>query len=121
VLVIDDEIMVATMIRRALGRDHEVVTLTDPIEALRQLEQGHTFDLILCDLMMPNATGMDVHAAVVKHDPALAERMVFITGGAFTEQAREFMDTTANARIEKPIDATALRAFVNERLAGGST
>jgi len=109
------------MIRRALGREHEVVTLTDPIEALRQLEQGHTFDLILCDLMMPNATGMDVYAAVAKHDPALAERMVFITGGAFTEQARDFMDTTANASIEKPIDVTALRAFVNERLAGGPT
>ena len=121
VLVIDDEVMVATMIRRALGREHEVVTLTDPIEALRQLEQGHTFDLILCDLMMPNATGMDVYAAVAKHDPALAERMVFITGGAFTEQARDFMDTTANASIEKPIDVTALRAFVNERLAGGPT
>lgn len=119
VFIIDDDKMVVTTIRRALARDHEVIALTSPREALHWLERDRNFDLILCDLMMPDMTGMELHAAIHKLEPALAERMVFITGGAFTDAAREFLATTSNAHIEKPIEIDTLRRFINDRVKGG--
>jgi len=116
VLVIDDDEMVALTIRRAL-REHDVTTVSDPDEAIRQIEAGRRFDVILCDLMMPNITGMDVHAQLVQCAPEMAERMVFITGGAFTEQAREFLEHRPS--FEKPMDLRALRTLIGERLQEG--
>jgi CheY-like chemotaxis protein len=71
--------------------------------------------VILCDLMMPDMTGMDLHADLVRRDPRVAERMVFLTGGAFTGDARRFLDEVPNARLEKPFDVGALRAAVRQR------
>ena len=47
---------------------------------------------------------------------AYARRVVFLTGGAFTMDAREFLDKTANACMEKPFKMESLRALVNERV-----
>jgi hypothetical protein len=55
---------------------------------------------------------MALHAALEELDPALAARMVFVTGGAFTEAARQFLERVPNARLEKPIDRVALREAV---------
>lgn len=46
------------------------------------------FDVILCDLMMPDTTGMDLHHELVRIAPDQVDRMVFMTGGAFTAKAR---------------------------------
>jgi CheY-like chemotaxis protein/signal transduction histidine kinase len=117
VLVIDDEPAVSTMIRRTLGAEHDVVGLTDPAAALKQIGDGARYDVILCDLMMPNATGMDIHAQLSKTLPDQAANMIFMTGGAFTAKARAFLDNIGNARLEKPFDLKHLRALVNERIA----
>jgi CheY-like chemotaxis protein len=111
VLIVDDEQIVAATFRRAL-RTHDVVT-TDPGDAARRIAEGQEFDVILCDLMMPNITGMDLYAELVRVAPAQAKRMVFITGGAFTEQGRQFLDQTKNRHLEKPIDLDALRSLVD--------
>jgi CheY-like chemotaxis protein len=116
VLVVDDEPIVTTTVRRALAKEHDVIGLLDPTEAVRQLEAGERYDVILCDLMMPNVTGVDLYEQVQRISPLHASRMVFITGGAFTVQARAFVDTTPNACIEKPIDVEALRTLVRERV-----
>jgi response regulator RpfG family c-di-GMP phosphodiesterase len=64
--------------------------------------------------MMPQMTGMEVHAAILAIDPAQARRMVFLTGGAFTQSAREYLENVPNQRIEKPFDLKALRTVVND-------
>jgi PAS domain S-box-containing protein len=114
VLVIDDEESLGQAIRRYLAQDHEVEAVTSARVALDRLIGGARYDVILCDLMMPQITGMEVHATVSKLDPAQAERIVFVTGGAFTESARTFFENTANHRIEKPFDLKTLRHLVNE-------
>jgi PAS domain S-box-containing protein len=114
-LIVDDDPIVASVIARTLADAHEVVAVVSGAEALRELE-GDPFDLVLCDLMMPVMTGMDLYNHVVASDPDLARKMVFITGGAFTERARDFLGTVENARLEKPFDARTLRTLVNERL-----
>ena len=118
-LVIDDESSVAITIRRALASDHDVdASLTDPNEALAPDRGGERFDVILCDLMMPQSPAWTLHAAApAGARPTRPTRIVFITGGAFTvHRPATFLDEVANARLEKPFDLTNLRALVNDRV-----
>ncbi len=61
-----------------------------------RVRKGERFDIIFSDLMMPQMIGMELHDAMRLVDKAQAERMVFITGGAFTTSAREFLDRVPN-------------------------
>ncbi len=112
-LVVDDEPMIGNAVARALRPDHDVVPVSSARAALDQIE-GARFDAILCDLMMPEMTGMELHARLARSHPVLASRMIFLTGGAFTPRAREFLDGVPNARLEKPFDTDALRALVRQ-------
>ena len=116
ILVVDDEPMITTLVRRTL-KEHDVVTTTQPREALDRLRAGECFDVIFCDLLMPQITGMEIYAELQLHRPEYLERMVFMTGGAFTPAATTFMQQVANARVEKPFNAEKLRALVNARIA----
>ncbi len=118
ILVVDDEALVGRAVKRILVPQHDVVTHTSASAALQDLAAGSAgFDLVLCDLMMPDMTGMELHAKLSEIAPALAERIVFLTGGAFTSGAREFLARVPNARIEKPFEPDALRALVTRALA----
>ncbi|HEX7479255.1 MAG TPA: response regulator [Polyangiales bacterium] len=116
VLVVDDERLITKALQRTLSLDHDVTTLSDARQALLRLERGERFDLILCDLMMPQMTGMELHAALLRIAPDQAGRMVFLTGDAFTARARAFLDQVPNRHIEKPFDTRRLRALVNDCL-----
>ncbi len=116
VLVVDDEPMIAAAVRRTLSLDHDVTAATSAKEALSRLISGERFDVILCDLMMPQMTGMDLHAELVRTAPEQAARVIFVTGGAFTPRARAFLDRVPNQRLEKPFDGNQLRALINERV-----
>src|SRR5262249_46312247 len=86
VLVIADEPLIAQVIQRGLTNPH-VVVASHGRDALARIEAGETFDVVLCDLMMPELSGMDIHEYLSREHPALARRMVFMTGGAFTAKA----------------------------------
>jgi signal transduction histidine kinase len=116
ILVVDDEPMVATIVRRMLRDEHEVVIAHSGREAADRVQGGERFDLIICDLMMPQMTGMDLQAELAGIASDQAERMLFMTGGAFTPRARQFLDETRNPRIEKPIDVPNLLALVHNLL-----
>jgi PAS domain S-box-containing protein len=117
-LIIDDDVMVARVLARVLEAQHDVRTVHRGKDAIALLDTGEHYDLILCDIMMPEMSGADVHAAVLERDPAQAARMVFITGGAFTPASREFLQRVRNPRLEKPIDAETLLAAVEAGLSG---
>jgi CheY-like chemotaxis protein/two-component sensor histidine kinase len=115
-LIVDDEPMIVSLVGKIVGADHDVVGVIRAPEALERIAQGERFDLILCDLMMPVMTGMELHASIQRIDPAQADAMVFITGGAFTPDARAFIETMPNRRLQKPFDARTLRSLINLRL-----
>jgi CheY-like chemotaxis protein len=120
VLVIDDEPLVGQAIARVLSDDNDVVTVSDAREALDRITSEGNFDIILCDLMMPMMTGMDLYAEVVRAAPQLAGRIVFMTGGAFTPRARAFIESVSNPCLEKPLEMSKLRSIlarVGERAA----
>jgi signal transduction histidine kinase/CheY-like chemotaxis protein len=119
VLVVDDDPMVSSALRRTLAREHDVEVVMSSREALARLvsPEGAGVDVVLCDLMMPELTGMDLHAELAVAAPAVARRMVFITGGAFTQSAREFLERVENARVEKPFEPQKLREQVRDWVA----
>ena len=112
VLVIDDEVAIGRALKRSLGGYHDVTVLTSGKEALAQIAAGERFDAILSDLMMPEVTGMEIHAELSRIAIDQARRMIFVTGGAFTAQARDFLDEVPNARIEKPFDVATILKII---------
>ena len=116
ILIVDDEPLVSQAIRRALQREHEVMALTSAREAHARLSRGEQFDLILCDIMMPEMSGIDLHQELARLSPELAARMVFLTGGAFTPRAREFLSQIKNPCVEKPFLPRDLQELVRSLL-----
>ena len=112
VLVVDDEVAVGRALQRSLGPRHDVVVLTSGKDALARVASGERFDTILSDLMMPEVTGMEIYEELCRTAPDQAKRMIFITGGAFTERAREFLDLVPNPRIEKPFEIANILALI---------
>ncbi|MCP3169520.1 two-component regulator propeller domain-containing protein [Myxococcus qinghaiensis] len=119
VLVVDDDALVSGAIRRTLARENDVDVVVSARQALERLNglEPQRYDVVLCDLMMPEMTGMDLYEALVRTAPDVAERMVFITGGAFTPTARTFLERVENPRVEKPFDPEALRGVVRAEVA----
>ena len=115
VLVIDDDRLVRNSLRRSLERLHDV-DLASGAERALELLSKRTFDVILCDLVMPQTSGMELYAAVKAFAPDQAERFVFLTGGTHTAEAREFLQRVSNSRAYKPINQEALLALVGRSL-----
>ncbi len=113
VLVVDDEPAVGLAVRRVL-RGHDVTVVTSAQEALIRITAGAEFDVILSDLMMPGMSGMDLYGVLVRQNPKMAARVVFVTGGAFTPEANAFLDRIANERMEKPFHFKQLRELVRK-------
>jgi PAS domain S-box-containing protein len=118
VLVVDDDEAVLRAIARLLRPQNEVVAVSDAREALRLLESGERFDVILCDLMMPDLTGMDLHRLVEARNPKTAERFVFITGGTIHDDVRAFLADVPNERLEKPFSTGTLHDIARRYSSG---
>jgi PAS domain S-box-containing protein len=115
VLVLDDEPTVGRIVERLLRADYDVTVQTSGAEALKLLSEAPRFDVILCDLMMPDMTGMafyDAAQAVVPSTP-----FVFMSGGAFTTQAEAFVAQRKDECLEKPLDFDRLRSAIRSRIA----
>ncbi len=108
VLVVDDEVPMLDMCERILAPGYVVRTARSGRAALERLEAGERFDVIVCDLLMPDVTGMDLYATLRRTLPEVADRMIFVTGGAFTKRAQDFMDSVSNPRLPKPFDRETL-------------
>ncbi len=111
ILVVDDDEMVGKALARGLKKEHDVTVVASG-RAAAELLRCEPFDFVLCDLMMPEMTGMELHAALAKSDSEVASRFVFMTGGAFTLASREYLDAVPNARFEKPVELQNLRVFL---------
>ena len=111
VLVIDDEPAMGKILRRVL-REHQVTVVTCARQALELVRSGKHFDVILSDLMMPDMSGMDFYTQLSQSFPRTAERVIFVSGGAYTPTVKAFLERVPNPRIEKPFNAQHLQAMV---------
>ncbi len=115
ILVVDDDSGVGSALGLMLGEDHDVTSVTSVREALPLLlKSTMDFDVVFCDLMMPELTGVDLFEALRMNRPGEEKRLVFMTGGAYTAEADQFLARVPNARVEKPFDLHAVRALLRE-------
>ncbi|MBP6833069.1 MAG: PAS domain S-box protein [Deltaproteobacteria bacterium] len=112
-LLVDDERNVRSVLEALLKGRYDVTPVASVPEARARITESGDWQLILCDLMMPEVTGMDLYDWVEQEHRALASRMVFMTGGAFTERARELLDRLPDRWIEKPFDFEQLMALLD--------
>lgn len=115
ILIVDDDVLVATALRRMLP-EHDVEIVHSGHEAVARAGE-RSFDVVLCDLLMPDLTGMDVYERLCASAPEVAARIVFMTGGAFTDRARRFLQQVPNRVFEKPVDRRTLRSLVGDMVA----
>lgn len=101
VLVVDDEPMMCELICALLSSEYDVTSFSSSLAALNALRAG-SYDVVLCDLMMPELNGMELYELISHERPEVAQRFVFISGGAFTERARYFIANTRRPQVRKP-------------------
>ncbi|HEX3757516.1 MAG TPA: two-component regulator propeller domain-containing protein [Kofleriaceae bacterium] len=112
VLLVDDDPQVAATMERLLRRDHDISIALCGRDALDLIDRGARFDAIVSDVMMPNMTGIELLEELRRIAPCQAQRLIFLSGGAFTAQARERLDALGVPQLEKPVTAKELRACV---------
>ena len=112
VLMVDDEPALGRSTQLLLAPQHDVVPVTRAREALERLASGEHFDVILCDLMMPEMSGIEFHEHLARSAPEYLDRIVFMTGGAFTDEARHFLESVGRPHIEKPYTEATLRRAI---------
>lgn len=120
ILVIDDEPLIGRVIRTALKGDYDVSVVERAADALTLFERGQTFDLILCDMVMPVLSGPKFYATLAARWPALVSRLIFMTGGAFTPETFEFMDHAPTQVLSKPFTIERLSSLAREFVAANT-
>jgi CheY-like chemotaxis protein/anti-sigma regulatory factor (Ser/Thr protein kinase) len=111
-LVVDGHRGVGDALERALAGMAEVEATTDGRSVVDRLAGGERWDMILCDLSMPETSGMDLYREALRVAPDAAASVVFMTAGAFTPRARAFLDGVGNPCLEKPLDMGKLRSLI---------
>ncbi|MGC4116294.1 MAG: PAS domain-containing protein [Myxococcales bacterium] len=117
VLIIDDDESVGRSLELIIAREHATARVTDAREALERLGAGERFDVVFCDLMMPRMTGAQFYAQLQTAAPEMCTRVVFMTGGAFSDEASRFLDQVPNLAIEKPFAIAAVLRLLRQRVA----
>src|SRR5262249_39217052 len=102
ILVVDDEPLIGTSLRRCLSGDHSVNVVRSAPAALELLARGQRFDVILCDLMMPEMTGMELYEELRRSAPDLASKVIFVTGGSVDSATTTFLERVPNQHVRKP-------------------
>lgn len=115
ILIVDNYAPFARSLRLMLSVDHDVSVAGGGAEGLAFLRAGPGFDAILCDLLMPDVTGMDVFRALRAERPGEEARILFMTGGAHTDEARDFLAGVPNPCLEKPFAPERLDELLRER------
>ena len=112
ILVVDDEPAIASLLIDML-EDYSVEYATSGREAIERW-QDQPFDVIICDLMMPDVSGIDVFEFLSERSQQEEERLVFLTGGAFTPASQSFLASLHNGVIRKPFSRDEIRHAVSQ-------
>jgi CheY-like chemotaxis protein len=116
ILVIDDEPSVVRALAGLLRRDGYLVgTVSNGRHALAQLQE-RPYDVILCDLYMPDLDGPAFYALLVCQYPALRQRVIFLTGDTRDEASRTFLTQSGRPWLRKPSPITTIRRAIQDVL-----
>jgi DNA-binding response OmpR family regulator len=115
-LVVDDDPTVANLVTKALAASDRVIRqAADGAAALHWISK-ETFDLVICDLMMPRGHGFEVIKSLRANPEASATRILILTAKSFSRDADKALASGADMVITKPFEVTDLKAKVNQLL-----
>ncbi len=120
ILVVDDEPLVLRFLERALSSSGYLVDCVDSARNVVERLRREEYDLVLLDIRLPGTSGIDIYRHIQRRTPAIARRIVFITGDIVTDDTRKFLARTKARRIVKPFSAERLREEVRRALAENS-
>jgi DNA-binding NtrC family response regulator len=119
VVVIDDDVHLVDAVRRVLVPTYEVMVFTQPRDALAWFQSGESSDVILCDLTMPDLTGMELFEEVIRGRPELRSLFLFFSGSTAMTGAQRFLSRTTNVVLAKPCGVgdlmTAVRTVIERK------
>ncbi len=118
ILVVDDEPLIGLMIQRMLSPAHQVTVQRSAQGALDLFRKGERFEVVLADLHMPEYDGMWLRRELAAIDGRTLRRMLFLTGGAGSAEAQEFLEQPGVRWLEKPFRSAALLAAIEDILRG---
>ena len=113
-LVVDDEPGIRDLLLDVLSRDgHQVHVAADGVQATGMIAKN-TYDCIIMDLKMPKVSGQSLYERLAKVDPALADRVIFITGDTIAADTKEFLERAHNPVVNKPFNLNELRQQIQQ-------
>jgi DNA-binding response OmpR family regulator len=116
ILVVDDEPLIAQLVAETLAAEaYEVETASNGREALEKIPL-RSFDLILCDLRMPELDGMGLYRELEKRHPDLLRRIAFVTGTTEPRDYSRFPEQMTVPVLHKPFNLGELERFVRQLL-----
>lgn len=115
--MVDDEPVIGSVIRRILSGLHEVTVVEHGKDALSAIEAGADFDVVLCDVVMPDLNGPQLYEELCERHPRYLDRFVFMTGGALHEASRTFLASLSTPVLTKPFELGPLRELVRRLVA----
>src|SRR6185369_8241875 len=121
ILVIDDDPIMSRTLRRGL-KPHEVRTASSASEAeIALLDPSYSPDLVVCDVFLPGANGHILHQRVRAQRPHIADRFVFVTGGALGRAEADYIKASGRATLLKPVDVKSLLGLLASSTGSDST
>ncbi len=112
-LIVEDQDALALTLARLLSEQYEVEIASRVLDALARLAKDQRpFDVVLCDMVMPDGTGIEVFEGAIRERPEIGRRFIFMTGGAFTTDVARFLETTPNPQLEKPFPISELEELI---------
>ncbi|HUJ73102.1 MAG TPA: ATP-binding protein [Verrucomicrobiae bacterium] len=116
VLVVDDEPDLLALLKQIMtSGGFEVITATNGQEALERIA-ARSYDLILSDMRMPGMDGRKLFETVRRQNPALARRIVFVTGDTVSADTQAFFKDTGNHWLSKPFNVAQVTDIANDVL-----
>ena len=112
ILIVDDELILSTGLARLLRRDgHTVDTAANGRLALAKLDE-RPYDLILCDMRMPELDGPSLYRILERQHPHLCQRLLFLTGDTLEPATQEFLEQSGAPRLTKPFTIAEARRAI---------
>jgi CheY-like chemotaxis protein len=115
VLVVDDEAYEGKALAACL-LEHRVVAVASGADALAVISVGRPYDLVLCDIMLRDMTGVELLSRLQRDHPGQARRLVFMARERVSPVLQYLLDGVPNPSIELPFDIEGLRALIERRI-----
>jgi len=106
----DDEDVARMLVR--LIADMDTVSAPNATKARELLRTDPAFDAVLCDVVMPGESGIELFQQLVESEPEYAERWIFMSGGALEPSEKLFLEESSSRLLFKPVVAAELREAI---------